>query len=281
MNKIVLFPNVTKDETLRVTERICEILRSHGARTFICRHDGTVTEDGREVPFPVDADLMIVVGGDGTFLDAVPFAVRHRLPLLGVNLGRVGYLAEVEPTDLSVLSSLFCGAYTIREQMLLEVEYDRDGETVRAGAKAFNDVILANGDTGGVASYEVSDQNGECMRYRADGVVIATPAGSTAYSLSCGGPIVAHGVDAILLTPVCPHTFFNRSVLFGKDDKIGVRNTGDAPLTVSIDGRFLTTLRARMSCTIKVARESIRLVTFGKNKMFSTLFNKMRLLENI
>ena len=121
----------------------------------------------------------------------------------------------------------------------------------------------------------------ECVKYRADGMIISTPAGSTAYSLSAGGPIVDHGMDAILATPICPHSFFNRSIIFNENAVITIENTGKSVLKISIDGRLVNSLEIGEKCVVMQADKKLKMLAFNENNMFSALFAKMQKIENM
>ena len=122
---------------------------------------------------------------------------------------------------------------------------------------------------------------GDSLRYRADGVIVSTPLGSTAYSLSAGGPIIAHSLDVITVTPVCPHSFFNRSIIFGTDEKLRVKNHSPYDLNVSIDGRLLTSMAPGEKCMVHTSEKKIKVLTFKENNTFSNLFTKMQLVEDV
>ena len=282
MNRFVLLPNPQKDAGLAVTARIASLLHGAGATVYL---DETI---GEGIPgalsykkFPVDAEAILVIGGDGSVLDASVLAVRYDIPLLGVNLGRVGYLSEVEPEDPQVLLRLLSGEYTVKEERLLTVATEEDGHLRVADRYAVNDIIVTHDTLVGMADITVADSRGESVRYRADGVIVATPAGSTAYSLSAGGPIVAHGVDTILVTPVCAHSFFNRSILFSSEEEIRISNNGRGDLQVNTDGRFFASLAPGAFCTVKCADRRLKIITLQENSMFRNLFRKMRILEDI
>ena len=279
MKKLVIIPNLTKDNGFLVTDKVVEKLLSLDLDVYMSKSSGYV-KDGVHLfdSVPFDADLIIVVGGDGSVIDASSLAIENDVPILGINLGRVGYLAEVEPTGLSVLDSLISGEYWVADKMLLGVEFESNCSCARY---AVNDVAISRGGSVNIASIRIEDSNGNVLGLRADGVVLATPQGSTAYSFSSGGPIVAHDVESILLTPISPHSFFNRSVMFNSSDVIKVTNNSDDPLSISADGRNVGVLASGEFCRVKKAAKTIKMLTFTKNSMFSSLVKKMRILGDI
>jgi len=280
LKKVIIIPNVTKDVGLSVTGRIVELLSSLGIEAFV---DREYSDSLSAVPVstaPTDAELIIVVGGDGSVIDASRLATLLDIPILGVNLGRVGYLSEVETDSLAILSRLAQGDYNIEERMLLVADIVFSDGRVRSSERmAVNDVVISHESYLGISEFRVENGRGESVKYRADGVIVSTPLGSTAYSLSAGGPIIAHGLDSITVTPVCPHSLFNRSIIFDPSETVSIHNSGKSSLNVSIDGRLFTAIGANESCRIRRSDKKLKILTFKKNNMFSALFKKIRDLE--
>ena len=283
MKKIVLMPNPTKDLGLRVTKNLASKLIDLGGEVYIEEKHEMPESDGviRYKSFPEGAELIIVVGGDGSILDASVTAIERDIPILGVNLGKVGYLSEVEPDNLDILSRLFSSNYTIEEKMLLSVAHHSFGTVERSSRLAVNDVIISHDTFLGIADFVLENGNADSVKYRADGLILSTPAGSTAYSLSAGGPIVSHDIDCIVATPICPHSFFNRSIIFKDDEIVKIRNVSNTVLNISIDGRYFTSLSNTDECVINMSEKKLKVLTFLESNMFSTLFKKMRILEDI
>lgn len=283
MKKIVLMPNPTKDLGLRVTKNLASKLIDLGGEVYIDEKHEMPESDGviRYKSFPEGAELIIVVGGDGSILDASVTAIERDIPILGVNLGKVGYLSEVEPDNLDILSRLFSSNYTIEEKMLLSVDHHSFGTVERSSRLAVNDVIISHDTFLGIADFILENGNADSVKYRADGLILSTPAGSTAYSLSAGGPIVSHDINCIVATPICPHSFFNRSIIFKDDEIIKIRNVSNTVLNISIDGRYFTSLSNSDECVINMSEKKLKVLTFLESNMFSTLFKKMRILEDI
>lgn len=275
MKNVLIIPNPKKDIGLKTTEKVVDKLNSIGIRATVA-DDATFKRERISSP-----DLIIVIGGDGSVIDASSYAVELGAPLLGINLGKVGYLSELEPDDIALLDGLVTGEYAIEEKMLLCVETNVNGIVKCCDRLALNDVVISHGDYLGISDIVVQNSRGDAVKYRSDGVIVATPAGSTAYSLSAGGPIVDHSVHSIIVTPVCPHTFFNRSIIYGDGEKIKIYNSGEAELKISVDGRFFSELSAGDSCTVYKSDVKLSMLTFSRNNMFETLFEKMRLLEEL
>ncbi|MBO5009554.1 MAG: NAD(+)/NADH kinase [Clostridia bacterium] len=282
MKKIILIPNPNKDEGLSVTKSVVKKLISLDFSVLVSKdflqfekygasvYDGEATE----------GDLVLVIGGDGSIIDASRVAIRLDIPLLGINLGRVGYLSEIEAYDLDSLSRLKDNDYSIEYKMLLSVDkYSPEGGHESSCREAVNDVVISHGEYLGIADFKLENSYGDKIVYRADGLILSTPAGSTAYSLSAGGPVVAHDLDSITVTPVCPHSFFNRSIIYGKNECIKVSNSCDSLLNISVDGRFFTTLAKDEWCVVKRSTTKLKMLTFSKNNMFAVLFEKIKAIN--
>ena len=205
---------------------------------------------------------------------------KRVIPLVGINLGKVGYLSEIEPFDEELLRRIVDDDYYVYEKMLLTVSKSECENRIVSDRLAVNDIVISHDSYLGMSEFNVSTGEGT-LRYRADGIILSTPAGSTAYSFSAGGPIVSHEVDAILATPVCPHSFFDRSILFSGNDAITVTNTGKNDLKVSVDGRCFSTMHPSESCKIMASERKLKMLSFEKNNMFAKLFEKMRVMEDV
>lgn len=283
MKNIVVIPNPTRDAGLKVTKNLINKLNSYGAVVYIDRSYSDYV-DGRVNLYseiPESAELIIVVGGDGSVLDASVIAIERDIMLLGVNVGKIGYLSEVEPDNLDILGRIFDGEYEEEEKMLLSVSHISDGNVTASQRYAVNDIIISHDTFLGIADFVLENSGGDSVKYRADGIILSTPAGSTAYSLSAGGPIISHGIDSIVATPICPHSFFNRSIIFKASESIKIKNTSATSLNLSVDGRFFVNLKSAEECVIKQADKKLKMLTFSKNSMFSTLFRKMRIMEDV
>ena len=283
MKNIVLVPNPTRDIELNTTKSIAERLSMHGATVYLeekFKHFAVKNVIFYTTP-PQNVDLIIVTGGDGSVIDASLLAIERDAAILGVNLGKVGYLSEVDPENIEILDRLFTGEYKIENKMLLEATYVSGEETVKSERFAVNDVIISHDTFLGIADISLENSKGDRVKYRADGMILSTPAGSTAYSLSAGGPIIAHDIDSIVAIPICPHSFFNRAIIFNSKEIIRIKNTGKPSLNVSIDGRYFSTLKEGDECIVNMAQRCIKMLTFSENNMFGVLFKKMRILEDI
>jgi len=194
-----------------------------------------------------EIDFAVVVGGDGTFLDVARCIVDYNIPILGVNLGRLGFLTDVSPDSMMVtLDEVLADDYTCEERTLLHVLIKKDGETL-FDEVAFNDVVLHKNDSPRMIEFETFVDNRFLNSQRSDGLIIATPTGSTAYSLSAGGPIVDPGLNAMTLVSINPHTMSNRPVVVSGDSEILIRPHDNCSGTASIicDGQLTFQIEAK------------------------------------
>ena len=186
-----------------------------------------------------ETDLAIVIGGDGSVLECTRHAAPAGVPVLGINMGRIGYMTELEPEELGLLDSVLEGNYTLDERAMLSVDIVSQGGQKKFHAEALNEAVIANGAAARIIDLELSDGGEVVNTYRADGLVIATPTGSTAYSLSAGGPIVHPNLSCFCVTPVCPHSLLARPLIFPDTASLGVRNicVREKVLHLTVDGR--------------------------------------------
>ena len=280
MKNIVLIPNEQKDVGYAVTKEVIEILRSFGARIYIDEalplvSDGVTLYSAAS--FPQDAELLLVIGGDGTMLHAAALALQYDVPLLGINMGRLGYLTTVERSELALLSRLQDDTYTVEERMTLSLAIlDKDGHREELSFFALNEIVASG--MGHLADIRLFE-GGESLDYRADGLILATPTGSTAYSLSAGGPVMEDSMNAVCVTPICPRSFFSRSLLFSADavlrlESLGARRDG---LRVTVDGRESFVLKDTDALEIKQADKKVRILSLQPKNLLRVLCTKMKM----
>lgn len=195
-----------------------------------------------------NADLIIVLGGDGTILEAARRAVARQTPILGINLGRVGYMAELEMGELELLSHLFerttaegklPPSYKLEKRSMLHVEVVSTAGEVRQRMYGLNDAVITNGSVARIVDIELSENGAPVTTYRADGLIVATPTGSTAYSMSAGGPVADPRVKCFCVTPICPHSLGARPLIFPDSATLEIRNVcqREKMLYLTVDGR--------------------------------------------
>ena len=224
-------------------------------------------------------DLAVTLGGDGTILRAVGLVSRAGVPLLGVNLGRLGYLADLEPDGLTeALERVLAGDYAIEERMMLSVVIQRAGDPTAISALdgdlwALNEAVIERPAAGHTVHVAVQVEGRFWTTYAADGLIVATPTGSTAYAFSAGGPIVSPNVRALLMTPVSAHMSFDRSLVVDAADSVRIEVT-ERPATLVLDGREMCLLERGDAIVCTEAPGSARFVAFGSRDFYGILKTK-------
>ena len=245
--KIVLSPNPYRDRGLRAAQAAQRILEGAGASTAICL-PFEVEQGGRldlppNVPLGslgeelADAGALVCFGGDGTILHAAHEANARGIPVLGINLGSVGFMAELEHGELSLLSRLAAGRFGIERRMMLDVAVRREGHVVFT-EHALNDAVVTKGAVARVLDLEVTGDRAVISAFAGDGLVVATPTGSTAYSMAAGGPIVEPTTENIIVSPICAHSLHAKPFVLGAGRAVGVRLApgGKKTAYLSVDG---------------------------------------------
>ena len=245
--KIVLSPNPYRDRGLRAAQSAQRILENAGVQTAICL-PFEVEQAGRlELPAGVilgdpgeelaDADVLVCFGGDGTILHAAHEANARNIPVLGVNLGSIGFMAELEHGELSLLARLATGKFGIERRMMLDVCVRREGRVVFS-EQALNDAVVTKGAVARVLDLEVTGDRVAISSFAGDGVVVATPTGSTAYSMAAGGPIVEPTAANIIIAPICAHSLHAKPFVLDAGRSVGVRLVPGSKKTayLSVDG---------------------------------------------
>jgi NAD+ kinase len=225
---------------------------------------------------PQDCDLIIVVGGDGSLLNAAHIALPHQLPVLGINRGRLGFLTDIHPDELSKIGAILEGHYREEKRFLLETQLLHDEKIISKNV-ALNDVVLLPGDVAQMIEFDILINSEFVCTQRADGMIIATPTGSTAYALSGGGPIMHPSLNAVVLVPMFPHTLSSRPVVIDADSHIEIcisQNNETSPY-VSCDGQARVALPPGGKIKINKKLELLRLIHPMDYHYFTTLREKL------
>jgi len=235
-----------------------------------------VTDAASRAELPGQVDLLIILGGDGTLLSMARAVGDLGVPLLGVNLGGLGFLTATTLDEMfPALETYLEGRMAIEERMLLSARVVRNGQTVCEHA-ALNDVVITKSAMSRIIDLSVSVDGRHATAYRADGLIISTPTGSTAYSLSAGGPILFPTMDAVVLTPICSHTLTNRPIVVPGTDRIEVTLLADQEVMATMDGQVGVGLREGDTVEVCKAAARIRLVRFPQKDFFSVLRTKLK-----
>jgi NAD+ kinase len=254
-------------ESLHLAEELDGLLKSRGLSTWV--GSAWADEEARErMP---ELDLIVTFGGDGTILRAARMAVLHDTPILSVNMGRFGFLAEAQPDEVpEIMDTVLSGSYWLEDRIMLHAELRRGGE-VQGSYEALNDVVVGHGTISRVVRL-VAYVDGEHMAdYVGDGLIVATPTGSTAYSLAAGGPILHPRLEDVLLTPIAPHRALQRSLVLPLESVIEIRLSTEYRAVLTIDGQIETPLEDGDRVTVTVSPHRCKLVRtqptnyFGRN----------------
>ncbi len=297
MKHFLIYTNRHKDRDLVTTKRICDFLKLKGKRTTIMadgqdeeprRTEGTQmpSKDTRSLPetaqdVPTDADCMIVLGGDGTVLQAARLTKRLRIPIIGVNLGTLGYMTEVEVMNLEEsLERLTAGDYVQESRMMLggRVIFADGGQTE---SWALNDIVISRSGPLQIIKFNIF-VNGQFLNdYSADGMIVTTPTGSTGYNLSAGGPLVEPRARLIMLTPICPHSLNQRSIILSPEDVIEIeipkrREGGIQTVEANFDGSHVIPLRTGDKLRIVRSEETTEFLKLNQVSFLDVLHKKMK-----
>lgn len=281
--KIALLPNITREKSLPVTREICEWLDKYGA-SYACILE--VFDNFQDVEnmqhFDFETlinwcDVIISVGGDGSVLNAAKHTVDYKKPILCINAGRLAFMAGLESNELELLKNLIDGDYKIDKRMLLDVDVIRDGKVIMSDS-CINDVVLARGAMLKITDIDVDCDGKRSSTYRADGVIVATPTGSSAYSLSAGGPIINPSMEAIVVTPICPQTLFSRSTVFSADNKITLsidEKSSNRELVLSLDGGDVFDVKIGDKIEIRKSEKVSEFIRIKNEAFFEILNSKL------
>ncbi len=249
MRQIGIIANFNIREKAETAFLVAEKLLEHDCKLLICsqykdkifrahKHNSAFEYLGIDEIYE-SAELVVVLGGDGFILDAARRAAPLGVPILGVNLGRVGYMAELETDELELIDKYFLGEYRIEQRAMVEVSLYSSSNAQRMSTYALNDVVIANGTAARIVDLRLKEDGETISDYRADGLIVATPTGSTAYSLSAGGPIIDPKLSCLCVTPICPHSLGARPIVFPDTARLQIQNVcqREKVLHLTVDGK--------------------------------------------
>lgn len=280
--KTAVVVNLSKEEAISCAGEISLLMLSNNSDVFMLSecapfYKGVKVSytDTIEELFRI-CDIAITVGGDGTIIHAAKYAARFDKPLIGVNVGRLGFAADIEIDGISELTRILDGDYSVEERVLFDVEVIKNGAS--KNYLAVNDAVIARGQLSKIIDLQVTLDDEEIAKYRADGLLFSTPTGSTAYSLSAGGPIIAPQLDCILMTPVCPHSLFSRSVIFEGNSvlTVSVKIPSECCCVLTIDGEKNIDILADDIVKIKKSDLKLKFVSINKRNFYRKLNEKLK-----
>ncbi|MDX1381991.1 MAG: NAD(+)/NADH kinase [Thermoanaerobaculia bacterium] len=265
-------------EAARVAQELSEWLRRRGLHLAVDeRSHRAIDRDDIAVYDPQERyDLLIVLGGDGTLM-SVARAQAHRVPILGVNLGTLGFLTEINRGELyACLVETLAGRFETEARSLIDVDLQRVGGS-RIAYRALNDVVVTKSALARIIDLRVEVDQRLVARYRSDGLILSTPTGSTAYNLSAGGPIVYPSLPVILITPICPHTLTHRPLVVPETSRIEVTlETPDEEVYLTVDGQEGTTLEPGAKVCVGSSESKAELVRISGRSFYDSLRSKLR-----
>jgi NAD+ kinase len=275
---ILIKPGFTEAKAL--LQQLVPWLKSRGQIPLLDPLSAEVVGEGTSYPkreMAALADLLVVLGGDGTMLAAARLLEGRATPILGVNTGGLGFLTEVTPDEIyKALDSIFENAYTVEERLMLRSRITRHGQQV-GGASVLNDVVLSKGTLTRMVQMEIRINRQFVTGLRGDGLIISTPTGSTAYSLSSGGPILNPAVHAVILTPICPHTLTNRPIVIPQDARIEIFiSSREEGAMATFDGQVGISLRHEDMIEVSASDHYAKLIRFPERTFYEVLRKKLK-----
>lgn len=281
MKTVFIVPNLRKKGVSDAVKQVCDLLRARQAAILLPRYaamlasgsgiDFVELEEGARC-----ADFILSLGGDGTILRIADLASRYGTPLLGVNLGHLGFITGLEADEIGLIGRVLDGKYQIDQRMMLAVAVERNGDVVYSGT-ALNEIMLTKLNPSKIIRIEVEADRTPVIRFRGDGLIIATPTGTTAYSHSAGGPIIEPTAENIAVTPICPFTGGGKSFVFSPDRVISVRASAmdGGGACISADGDQAVDLRPDDVVYIRRAKAVTRLIAVKDCSFYDILHEKL------
>lgn len=278
--KISIFPNFNNDGVLQTCEEICKELDKLGVEYSVAKCNESDETGTLPLFFDTDelienCDIVIVVGGDGTTLNVAKAASLHNKLTLGINAGRLGFMSGLERDELSLLNRLVSGDYEVEERMMIDARLLSENGT--QDFICLNDAVITRGDLARLIDVTVKSDGRVITKNRADGMIIATPTGSTAYSMAAGGPVVSPDNSCFVVTPICPHSLVNRSIVFSSDKELEITVENDKNNTsyLSIDGEKSVTVTKNSKIIISKSEYVAKLIKIKPDSFYEILNKKL------
>ena len=280
MKNIALIIKKDTDEGIKAAIRTVDILTELGCTLFLKEEDVDLALKGDNIVYKDEASLyndgqcVIVFGGDGTIMRT---AHKTNHPILGVNLGRIGYTAELETDELELLKELVAGNYTVENRMMIDYSVTKNGVCVQGDTPVLNEIVLSKGGFSVMPEIELICNGEEVGKYFADGLICATPTGSTAYSLAAGGSIIDPGMECFAVSQICPQSFYAKPLVFGGASVLEFRKgkKGHGRVMLTRDGEYVTEIELGDVVTVKKSSAYTRFIKIKKNNFYSVMRSKM------
>ena len=275
--KIAVLPNLDKRGSSDVVDKLGSILQNEGIEAYLpenIKADGFINL--HEDKLYKAADLIITIGGDGTIIRYAKRAALDDKPVLGINAGRVGYLANIEQNELSLLSKLKKKEYFVEKRMMLSVSVCENGRKINE-YNALNDAVITSGFISRIIDISVY-LGRDSISYRADGLIMSTPTGSTAYSMSAGGPIIDPLTESMCITPICSHSLSAKPILLGADNTVKLKafSKKRTDIYLTVDGKKVCSVKPYTDIYISKSKQFVKLIRLNDRSFYKTLSNKFR-----
>ncbi len=282
MEKVGIIPNWEKEKISRIVDEVVEYLEQAGVSVMVLPREEVIEVEffaNKISSWRDEVEVIIVIGGDGTILRVARELSHWDVPLLGINAGRKGFLAEVEEANLqNCLQLLLDGGYNITERMLLETSVERGTRSV-VNFLALNDIVISRGPFSRIIDLKAFINQDYLETYSGDGLIVSTSTGSTAYSLSAGGPIVSPSLQVFVITPICPHSLYSRTVIVDSSETISIEvltSFVEADIVLTMDGQVGFNLEKGDLVKVSLASCSARLIRFPGSSFYRLLHEKLK-----
>lgn len=277
--KFAVIPNMTRKNALCVTGKFLDTIEKLNCTALIEEKNKSFFGEKNFIRYGTldcileNADTVISIGGDGTFINAAKLSVKYKKPLICVNAGKLAFLACLEADESSLLKNVVDGNYTTEKRMMLEASIvDKNGK-ILYHSNCINDAVVSRSGSIRIMKLSVSCNGEPLIQYMADGVIVSTPTGSTAYSLSAGGPVIEPQVESLMLTPVCCHTVFSRSVVLRDSSFLEITHDNSGESILSCDGETAVQIPEDATVTVKRSEDTAEFIKI-KNYTFIDVLRK-------
>lgn len=279
--KIAIIVNFDKKGALLTASKISELLLNENAEVYTLESEilnnlhSTKTFDTHS-ELVKNCDVLLTIGGDGTIIHCAKHAAQFSKPILGINLGRLGYVAELEANETEMLKALIRGEYTLESRLMLDVKVNRENGNTESYV-AVNDAVISRGSLSRIIDLDVSIDGSPVSSYRADGILLSTPTGSTAYALSAGGPVIAPNLKCFELVPICSHSLSARCVILSSQSTVQVKaESPDGKSYLTIDGQISVELSENDTVEVKCSEKTLDMIVLKKRNFFKLASEKLR-----
>lgn len=272
--RVAVIPNFKAAGVCTALPMVCAELQKLGAEV-LCPPDTGIFPPPDADTYIAQSDVVLALGGDGTIIHTAKRAAGFQKAVLGINCGHLGFMAGLEANELPRLSAVIEGRYSIERRMILDIQVVSEEKKVLSHLHALNEAVISRGALSHMVELDVLNADEQVVTYHADGVIVATPTGSTAYSLSAGGPIIDPALNALLLTPICPHSLYSRSYIFREDASLTVLPSGEDGIYLMVDGE--EGLELPQGASIHITRSALEacLIKIKPGSFYQVLSEKL------